>query len=273
MSARVGIVTGANKGIGLEIARKLGREQGWLCVLTARDEERGRSAAESLLSEGAGVRFRQLDISDPDSRERFAKDAEQEFTAGIDALVNNAGFAFKGSDPTPFAEQAEPTMDINFFSTVATTERLLPLVKRSPHGRIVNVASMSGHLRIVPDAELRAKFASAGQPGGLGHDELMLLARGFVQDVKEGKHKEKGWPNSCYGMSKLCLIAYTKILAAREPTLKVNACCPGYVATDMSGQQGHKRPDQGALTPFMLATGALDGTSGGFWSDEKRIDW
>jgi NAD(P)-dependent dehydrogenase (short-subunit alcohol dehydrogenase family) len=91
-------------------------------------------------------------------------------------------------------------MAINFFGTVAATERLLPLVKRSAHGRIVNVASQSGHLRIIPDAGLRAKFASAGQEGGLGQEELMTLARQFVAEVKGGTHREGGWPNTCYGM-------------------------------------------------------------------------
>jgi NAD(P)-dependent dehydrogenase (short-subunit alcohol dehydrogenase family) len=106
----------------------------------------------------------------------------------------------QGADPTPFKEQAEPTMNINFFSTVALTERLLPLVKRSDAGRIVNVCSQSGHLKIIPEGKLREKFASAGAPGGLGKDELMTLAHKFVEDVKAGTHTDAGWPNTCYGM-------------------------------------------------------------------------
>eukprot|EP00953_Heterococcus_sp_UTEX-ZZ885_P002725 1990-Heterococcus_DN1.PRE.2 len=154
-------------------------------------------------------------------------------------------------------------MNINFFSTVALTERLLPLVKRSDAGRIVNVCSQSGHLKIIPEGKLREKFASAGAPGGLGKDELMTLAHKFVEDVKAGTHTDAGWPNT----------SYTKILAAQEPSLRVNGCCPGYTATDMTGGKG-RSAEEGARTPYMLACKlANDDKTGGFWVDEREAQW
>ncbi|CAN0046422.1 unnamed protein product, partial [Sphacelaria rigidula] len=117
-------------GVGLAIAKKIaqaGPEN--LCVLTSRDPGRGEKAVETLRREGLEVVYKQLDINDPDSVERLASEMEQEY-GRCDVLVNNAGIAFKGADPTPFKQQAEPTLKTNFFDTVAFTERMLPLLRK-----------------------------------------------------------------------------------------------------------------------------------------------
>mmetsp|Transcript_13079 Transcript_13079/g.18363 ORF Transcript_13079/g.18363 Transcript_13079/m.18363 type:complete len:297 (+) Transcript_13079:23-913(+) len=273
MNPMIAVVTGANKGIGFEIARKIGSEPNWKCVLTARDEKRGNEALHSLLKEGKNVCFKQLDITDKESIEKFFTEMEKEY-GKIDCLVNNAGFAFKAADPTPFKEQAEPTFKINFFGTVQVTEKLLPLIRSSECRRIVNVASMAGHLKIIPSNEIRNKLAHSGTTDGLSKSELLNVAESFVNDVKAGTHSEKGWPNTTYGMSKLCLIAYTKILAMEEPNLKLNCCCPGYCATDMTSMKGYKSAEAGAETPFQLAVGILGTTnSGKFYSSEQEIEW
>ena len=94
----------------------------------------------------------------------------------------------------------------------------------------------------------------------------------FVTDVLGGVHAEKGWPSSCYGMSKLSLIAFSRALAAAEPTIATTACCPGWCATDMSSHSGPKTPKQGAATPLLLLTQPQRPT-GEFWQEEKAIEW
>ncbi|CAM9596057.1 unnamed protein product, partial [Ascophyllum nodosum] len=260
-------------GIGFAIAKKLARAPGHVCILTSRDRARGEQAVEDLSQEGLKAIFKQLDIGDPSSVERFASEMEGEY-GRCDILVNNAGIAFKASDPTPFKEQAEPTLKTNFFDTVAFTEKMLPLIKKSPAGRIVNVASMSGQLSILKSRELRETFTSLV----LTKLELQLLMRKFVDDVKSGQHEAEGWPSTCYGMSKLGLIAYTVIAARVEAgsSVLVNSCCPGYCDTDMTSHRGHLSPEEGARTPFMLTQMkdlAKGGVTGGFFQREALSRW
>ncbi len=93
-----------------------------------------------------------------------------------------------------------------------------------------------------------------------------------MDDVQNGRHTQKGWPNSNYGMSKLGVIALTKILARDTPSMMVNACCPGYCDTDMTSHRGTKTAEQGARTPAMLAL-MPDKVSGMFFQEEKPIKW
>jgi len=154
-------------------------------------------------------------------------------------LVNNAAIAFKAADPTPFEGQTGPTLKTNFHGTVRLTEKLLPLLEKSPAGRIATVASMAGALGQV-SAERQKEFTSPS----LTTERLVALADEFAADVKAGVHKKRGWGNSNYGFSKLCVIAYTKVLArkyAGKPLL-VNACCPG---TDRRFLDARRRPHVG----------------------------
>lgn len=218
------------------------------------------------------MEYRHLDIADDLSIGRFSRDIEE--TIGtIDILVNNAAIAFKASDPTPFKDQAQPTMTPNFFGTMKVTESLLPLLRRSDRPRIVNVASQAGHLRIIKDAALQSKFVNCATL-----DELEGLLQQYVQDVQDGVHAERGWPSSNYGMSKLGVIAATRILARREEqlhpdtALRITCCCPGFCATDMSSHKGTRSAEHGARTPAMLAL-AEEVANGRFFLDEAEVEW
>jgi len=255
-NGRVCVVTGANKGIGYHIAEQL-KESGEFgsIILGCRDETQGREAALEL---GLPCEFiAPLDLSNPSSITSFAAAVEKS-KGRLDGLVNNAGFAFKSSDPTPFAEQTGPTLATNYWGTVALTEALLPLLRKPTTADpfVVNVASMAGALRQIQGATLQERFTGPN----LDLSTLNGLVNKFERDVKEGKHKSEGWGNSNYGFSKLALIAYTKVLAreetsrgAGEPRVLVNCCCPGYCDTDMSSHRGTRSAADGARNAVMLA--------------------
>ncbi|CAM9698382.1 unnamed protein product, partial [Choristocarpus tenellus] len=170
-------------------------------------------------------------------------------------------------------DQAEPTVNTNFFNTVSFTESMMPLVRRSTAGRVVNVASRFGHLSIIPDGTLRRKFESPT----LSKEELSSLMAKFVEDVQNDRHRQEGWASTCYGMSKLGLIAYTKVVARIEQEsgsgVLVNACCPGYCDTDMTSHRGSSPAEVGALTPFMLSQLPDGGFTGGFFAEERPLVW
>jgi len=196
---------GANKGIGLEVSRILGKVPGVVVCLGCRDEQRGQAAASMLKAEGCNVTFCRLDINDQTSIAAFANAVNATY-GGLDILVNNAAIAFKGKDPTPFAQQARPTIRTNYYGTLAVCEALIPLMRNG--GRVVNVASMSGPLRQFPrrahDRILAPDFSRA---------ELCALVDNFVETAENGLHGRSGWPNTCYGVSKAALNALTRILA------------------------------------------------------------
>lgn len=241
-------------------------------IVACRNEQLGVAATKQLTDAGYDAEFRSLDISDDLSIGRFTRDIE-EAHGKIDILVNNAAIAFKGSDPTPFKDQAEPTIQPNFFGTLKVTESLLPLLRKSNRPRIVNVASQAGHLRIIKSPDLQARFVNCPTL-----DELENLMNTFILDVQNGVHEEKGWPNSNYGMSKLGVIAMTRILARREEELHpgtpmlITCCCPGYCATDMSSHKGTRTAEHGARTPAMLAL-ADNVPNGRFFVDESVVEW
>lgn len=207
------------------------------------------------------MEFKQLDISDEGSIDSFVRGI-----SAVDILVNNAAIAFKDQDPTPFAMQAAPTFNTNYFGTIDLTMKLLPILKKSKNPRIVNVTSQAGMLRILKSPIVRDKFTSPA----LTVNELNSLASKFVTDVRNGVHVENNWPNTCYGMSKLCLSIFTKLLAEQEKGMKVNCCCPGYCDTDMSSHRGTRSPADGATTPVFLALNE-EIPSGKFFYDCKEI--
>ncbi|XP_063080535.1 carbonyl reductase [NADPH] 1 [Cavia porcellus] len=250
---RVALVTGGNKGIGFAITRELCRRFPGDVVLTARDEARGRAAVQQLQAEGLSPRFHQLDIDDLQSI-RALRDFLRKEYGGLDVLVNNAGIAFKMADPTPFHIQAEVTMKTNFFGTRDVSTELLPLIR--PQGRVVNVSSMvslSALKRCSP--ELQQKFRSET----ITEEELVGLMNKFVEDTKNKVHEKEGWPNTAYGVSKIGVTVLSRIHARklseerRGDKVLLNACCPGWVRTDMAGPKATKSPEEGAETPVYLA--------------------
>eukprot|EP00903_Cladosiphon_okamuranus_P011691 g10996.t1 len=273
---RISVVTGSNKGIGFAIAKKLAQAPGHLCVLTSRNPALGQKAVDDLKAEGLdSVTYKQLDIGDSTSVERFASEIEQEY-GRVDILVNNAGIAFKPDDPTPFKDQVEPTLKTNFFDTVAFTERLLPLVRKSSAGRIVNMASMTGHLSVLKSQSQRDDFTDPA----LSKEKLSSLMTQFVADAKAGQYRQSGWPGIDYCMSKLGVIAYSNVAARVEQeagsNVLVNSCCPGYVSTDMTSHGGMLTTEEGARTPFIVTqTKNLEegGHTGRFFRNGAPVAW
>ncbi|XP_042289169.1 carbonyl reductase [NADPH] 1-like [Thunnus maccoyii] len=275
MSTKVAVVTGSNKGIGLAIVRALCKQFQGDVYITARDAGRGQEAVQSLASEGLKAMFHQLDINDLNSIITAAAFFKDKY-GGVDVLVNNAGIAFKAADTAPFAVQAEVTLKTNFFATRDMLTHFLPIVKAG--GRVVNVSSFVGSRTLNQcSAALQQRFRSED----ITEEELVGLMQQFVDQTKKDEHKQGGWPETAYGVSKTGLTALSMILARRlsekrpNDQILLNACCPGWVRTDMAGPKASKSPDEGAITPVYLALlppGATE-PHGKFVSDKEVQPW
>jgi NAD(P)-dependent dehydrogenase (short-subunit alcohol dehydrogenase family) len=238
---RVALVTGANKGIGFEISRALAR-QGHTVVIGARDEGRGAKAAGQLREEGLDVHHVRLDVTDAASVAALPPFFEQRF-GRLDVLVNNAGVYLDTATPPsglPLAALRD-TFETNVFGVLAVTQALLPLLRRSDAGRIVNLSSTLGSLTVMSDPK--------GPMAGVN--------------------------SLAYQASKSALNMLTVTLAKelRGTPIKVNAACPGWVKTDMGGPNAPGTAEQGADTPTWLATLPADGPTGGFFNSRKPVPW
>jgi NAD(P)-dependent dehydrogenase (short-subunit alcohol dehydrogenase family) len=244
MTQQIALVTGANKGLGRETARRLAAA-GMTVLAGARDAGRGRAAAEELAADGADVRFLPLDVTDADSVKRAAAWIEETF-GRLDVLVNNAGVSVENRAPVTevTADQMRRTYETNVFGVVTVTNTMLPLLRRAGSARIVNVSSMLGSLGMTADPE--GPFS--GWPGAL------LLA---------------------YNSSKTALNALTVVWAAalRSEGIKVNSADPGYVATDLNHHSGNGTVEQGAEIIVALATLGQDGPTGSFQAAAGSRPW
>jgi NAD(P)-dependent dehydrogenase (short-subunit alcohol dehydrogenase family) len=236
----IALISGANKGIGFEIARGLGAKK--IKVLVgARDEARGQAAVEKLKAEGADAHFVKLDVADRATIQRAAQWIEKQF-GRLDILVNNAGIGEWGAKPSNVdLAKVREVYDTNFFGPVALTQALLALLLKSKHGRIVNVSSSLGSLTLASD--LSSPFAD-------------FLALGY--------NTSKSALNSM-------TIQFAKEL--KDTPIKVNAICPGYCATDINGNSGPRSAAQGAAAAIEYATIDANGPTGGYFNDEGRIPW
>lgn len=258
---QVALVTGGNRGLGLEVCRQLGR-QGWRVLLAARDMGSGEQAARELKAQGLDVVAVPLDVASPESREALARRLEQEGVR-LNALVNNAGVAMDGFN----AHVAEVTVATNFFGPLHLTERLRPLL--AEHARIVMVSSGVGELSGMP-AESRKRFDPPPPK-----EQLMALMSSFVEDVRGGQHSARGWPSSAYRVSKVGLNALTRLLAEelKPAHLLINAVCPGWVRTRMGGSSAPRGVEEGADTIVWAATLPPSGPTGGFFRNRRAIPW
>jgi len=237
---KIALITGANKGIGREIARQLGA-QGITVLIGARDQQRGQEAANALRAEGIDARFLRLDSTKQDTVAEAAGWIEREF-GKLDILVNNAAIAIDNGPPTNLdIEVLRRTYDTNFFGVFAVTKAMLPLLRKSEAGRIVNMSSGLGSLKQTSDPA----WAFAG---------YNLLA---------------------YNSSKTALNALTVQFAndLKGTPIKVNAADPGYVATDLNQHRGPRTVQQGAIAPVRLATLPPDGPTGGYFNEDGTVPW
>ncbi|BBH68604.1 dehydrogenase [Actinoplanes sp. OR16] len=234
---KIALVTGANKGIGYEIAAGLGR-LGYRVGVGARDEHRREDAVAKLRAAGAEAFGVPLDVTDDESATTAARLIEERF-GRLDALVNNAGIT-GGVPQNPTGVDLEiirTVVETNVIGVVRVTNAMLPLLRRSPSPRIVNMSSTVGSLKRQP---------TNGGPIAIA-----------------------------YAPSKTFLNAVT-VQYAREfdgTNILINAACPGYVATDLNGFRGHRTPQQGAATAIRLATLPDGGPTGGFFDDDGEIPW
>jgi carbonyl reductase 1 len=284
---RIGVVTGANKGIGLAIVRQLALQYpksplnngSFLIYLTARDKTKGEAAlkdlhedsqlrqAKALKADGglSEIQYHQLDITDKASVDALAQHLRQAHGDGIDFVINNAGIALEGFD----ANVVKTTLGSNYYNTIEACHAFLPLLKSN--GRLVNVASIAGALSKYSD-DVRNRFL-----GSKTEADVTSIMEDFASAVEAGKEKEAGFPSAAYAVSKAGLIGATRALAMAEKkkgsTVLINSCCPGYVNTDMTKGRGTKTPDQGAQTPVMLAIKDIQEQTGIFWRDEKHCKW
>ena len=236
---KIALVTGANKGIGKEIARQLGR-QGMTVLMGARDAERGAEAANELKQAGIDARAVLLDVTDAGSIAAVAAQIEREF-GRLDVLVNNAGIALDGGFYNADVDMMRRTYETNVFGVVALTRALVPLLKKSEAGRIVNMSSGLGSL------------AQNSDPKWI-YAHVKALA---------------------YNSSKAALNMVTVIFAdeLKATAIKVNAADPGFTATDLNQHQGTRSVEQGAIAAVRLATLPADGPTGGYFDEEGVVPW
>lgn len=244
---KTALVTGANRGIGFETARQLG-QQGIKVLIGARSDEKGLEAESALKNEGLDVEYINIDVDDPATHAAAAKTIGEKY-GKLDILINNAGifrseeFAADGS-PVPASSTSQETFrktfDTNFFNTVAVTQALLPLIKKSDAGRIVFLSS------------------------GLGSLDLHSAPDSQIYNYKV----------PAYNISKTALNGYAIHLAweLKDTTIKVNAAHPGSVVTDMNAN-GEIPVEEGAKTSVALATLPADGYTGKFIYLGEELPW
>lgn len=234
------LVTGANKGIGYEIAAGLGA-LGWRVGVGARDPQRRESAVERLRAAGVDAFGVPLDVTD-DASVAAAAALIEEQEGRLDVLVNNAGITGSMQQAPTSVDPAtiRQVVETNVIGVIRVTNAMLPLLRRSPSPRIVQMSSSVGSLTLqtTPGSDT-GPIAAAYSP-----------SKTFLNAV---------------------VVQYAKELAG-TPVL-MNAACPGYVATDLNGFRGTRTPAQGAQVALQLATLPDGGPTGGFFSDSGPIPW
>ncbi|HEX3663486.1 MAG TPA: SDR family oxidoreductase [Acidobacteriaceae bacterium] len=241
---KVAFITGGNKGLGLETARQLGK-LGITVVIGSRDAENGKAAAEKLKAEGIRAEAVRFDVTQAADYEEVYRFFEKKY-GRLDILINNAGVSkenFLGGNQTSTtsAEVLHETFDTNFFGAIQLTQTLLPLIRKAPAGRIVNLSSILGSL---------ALHADPNSP--------IYNAKAFAYDA-----------------SKAALNAFTIHLAheLKDTKIKVNSAHPGWVKTDMGTDAAPMEISDGAKTSVALATLPEDGPTGAYIHLDQTLPW
>jgi NAD(P)-dependent dehydrogenase (short-subunit alcohol dehydrogenase family) len=241
----VALITGANRGIGLQTAKNLG-PGGVFTLLGVRNLAEGQAVAERMRNEGLEVEAVQLDVTDASTHGEVYDFIDRVF-GRLDILVNNAGICLEnpnagGSDPSTLSSEIlRETFETNFFGTVALTQKLLPLIRRAEAGRIVNVSSIMGSLTLHSDPS-----------------SPIYHSRVFA-----------------YNTSKAALNSFTIHLAyeLRHTSIKVNSGHPGWVKTEMGGESAELEVSEGGRTSAWLARLPEDGPTGGYFHADQSLPW
>jgi NAD(P)-dependent dehydrogenase (short-subunit alcohol dehydrogenase family) len=241
---KIALVTGGNKGIGLEICRNLANA-GCTVLLGARDVERGQQAARQLQQAGLDdVHFIEVDVTRQDTITAAAQQIERQY-ACLDILVNNAGISLRGDRPPSAADpdEVQKIFETNFFGALRVTQTMLPLLRKSAAGRIVNVSSGLGSLALSSDPS---------------------------SPTYNTKSKYFG-----YSASKAALNMLTVHLAheLRDTTIKVNAANPGFTKTDLNDNTGTQPVEVGAIAATRLALIDDNGPTGASFSKNGPDPW
>jgi NAD(P)-dependent dehydrogenase (short-subunit alcohol dehydrogenase family) len=245
---RVAFITGANRGIGLETTRELG-QKGIAVVLGARDYNSGQVAARELKRSGIDADALEFDVQKNEHHRSVYRYYEERY-GRHDILINNAGVGLEGSaselgktntTSTTSIDLLRRTFDVNFFGVFALTQTLLPLIRRAPSGRIVNVSSILGSLTLQADPTSSAA----------------------------------GYKYLAYGASKSAINAFTIYLAdaLRNTRIKVNSAHPGWVKTELGGEAADLELSEGGKTSAWLATLPDDGPTGGYFHMGEALPW
>lgn len=230
---RIGLVTGANRGIGFEICRQLG-QQGHRVILTSRDEDKGRRATRTLLNEGLDIIYYRLDVTKPDSVNALRAIVAGEF-GRLDMLVNNAGvYLDEGQSVFDIdLDLLHHTLAVNTYGPFLLCQAFVPMMRQHNYGRVVNLTSGYGDINTMRGRPAAYRLSKAA---------LNALTRIVANEV-------------------------------RSHNIKVNAVNPGWVQTDMGGSSAPRSVQQGADTAVWLATLPDDGPTDGYFYDRQRIDW
>jgi NAD(P)-dependent dehydrogenase (short-subunit alcohol dehydrogenase family) len=243
-NSKVALVTGANKGLGFEMSRQLA-QAGLTVIIAARKLGAAEAAVAKLTSEGLKAEAIALDINDSIQIQSAVREIKDRF-GKLDVLINNAGVMLDGEWTTSNASSVtidiiRNTFDTNFFALVEVTQALLPLILKSPSGRIVNMASIEGSLTLHADPN------------------------SYIYDSKP----------FAYDASKAAVNSFTVHLAheLRNTSVKVNSAHPGWVKTELGGDGAMMDITEGAKTGVQLATLPDDGASGGFFHLGQPVPW
>ena len=238
---KIVLITGGNKGIGFETARQLGK-MGYEILLGSRNEKRGLEAVTLLEKENIKAKTVGLNVTDPASILSTAERIEQEY-GWLDILINNAGVFLEGEITQSELDLSilKRTYETNVFGVFSVTKAMLPLLRKSSSGRIVNLSSGLGSLTLNTDP--KSEFYNVN-----------TLA---------------------YNSSKTAVNALTVFFAKEllHSPIKINSVCPGFTATDLNGNSGYRSVDQAASIVVKLATINSDGPTGGFFDDDGVVPW
>lgn len=243
-NGKVALITGANKGLGLEMGRQLG-QHGLTTLIAARNLQAAEAAATTLQKEGLKAEAIALDVNNSNQIQSAVQEIGDRF-GKLDVLINNAGVMLDGDWSISNASSVpidtiRQTFNTNFFALVELTQKLLPLILKSPNGRIVNMASIEGSLTL---------HADPNSP---------------IYDSKP----------FAYDASKAAVNSFTVHLAheLRNTPVKVNSAHPGWVKTELGGEGAMMDITEGAKTGVELATLPDDGVSGGFFHLGQPLPW